>query len=273
MTMKRLFCLLAFLGLMAASQSAQASDVIRLGGPSSGPTLGGDSHNLVWDGSPDDTELASWYRGGYRGYGYGGYRGYGYGGYYGHRGYYGGGYGYGGYRPYWGGYYGGYRHFRPYYAGYWGGGWGGGYYQPYYSSYYYGCADEGNGTAVILGSSGYQSPPVQYVAPPQPGYPNYLPGTMPPANGSEPPNYRYDGGPSVPLPMPEATPTKILPRPSVPREGLLVSTPAPAPSGYAAYGEQAPTLPALYNVTPRPAQPAAPPAPVKVVYPAYGQAR
>ena len=64
---------------------------------------------------------------------------------------------------------------------------------------------------------------------------------MPPSdNGNG--TYRYDGDPQNPLPMPGAEPgpgpTKAIPRPTVPRDGRLVSLPASDPYTFQAYGAQ-----------------------------------
>jgi hypothetical protein len=211
----------------------------------------------------------SGYYGGYRN-GYGSYYGYGYPSYYGggYGSYYGGyspyAYGYGGYSPYYGGYgsyYGGYR--PAYYGGYgcygggygygcYGGGYGyGGYYPVSYADHSsgnyaptYAASCTGGGRVVVLPGPGQQSP-----AP-----------TMPPARGPAPDGtFPYDGGPSVPAPMPRAEPEPSLRKASL----------------YPAYGEAFP---------PTPERPSPSPAPgIRLVstsnftqgfvYPAYGQPR
>jgi len=205
--------------------------------------------------------------GGYRGFGgYGGYRGFaGYGRGYG--GYYGRGYGYGGYgRGYYGGYY------RPYYGfglglglglgyanyyggygggygGYYGGGYGGyggyygagygGYSMPYYSSSY-GCTCATN--TIVPSATNIN------VVTPNAG------------NGT----YLYNGGPQDGFLVP--APAGMPNRTNAPRDGLLVSVPAPS-SGFQflAFGEQpapADQGPATGNSGDL----------LRVSYPAYGEA-
>jgi hypothetical protein len=225
-------------GFAAAQESGPAKS-----GPDSGFTMAlGGTGTAAQAASADDTEVMHWNR---RGYGYGGYRGY-YGGGWG-GGYYagygrgwGGGY-YGGYGRGWGGGYGG-----GWGGGYYGGGWGGGYggYRGYYNSYsvyrtypvyyggygfYYGIngnQDDLLAPATNLGSSAkttaVASRPTHSIVQPEGGF-------------------RYDGGPTnpVPLPKPDAEPTGQ--RKTEPATGLPVSLPKAKPASpytYKAYGEK-----------------------------------
>ncbi len=214
--------------------------------------------------------------GGYRGFGYGGlgYRGFGFGGL-GYRGFGYGGLGYRGlgfYRPF---YYGGF--YRPYYGlglglglgyglgyglgfgglgyglGYGGLGYGigyGGYYPGFgygmygmgYGGYYPGigyggfygpCAGVSGGVYTLaMPASGGITPATTAV---QPRYTDYATQQAPAGDGT----YRYDGGPSSPVPNPKAAPVpQIAPERSVPLEGRAVSLPKPATKwAYPAYGE------------------------------------
>jgi hypothetical protein len=216
---------------------------------------------LDLDEDDDDIELIR-HRGGYRGGYHGGYRG-----------------GYGGYR---GGYYGGYR--GAYYGGYRGGvsfsygrGYYGGYHRPYYSSYYYGGYGSSYprhyGSRVYI-SAGYYQPYSSYYSP----YYNYYPsnGYYCPLNGASvmpyattldsspyapvqnlqpgvtnapapqgPGTFRYDGGPSTPVPLPgqvQPAPTsKPAPPPPPAANTRLVSIPSQPATGFAypAYGQPA----------------------------------
>jgi hypothetical protein len=253
---------LALGAVLAVSGVASAGDrdTMLLSGTKDAATMTLGGKGTVEQAATSDLEQTRGYHyGGYRGWGGGyGYRGY-YGGYRG--GYYGGyrgGYytGYrGGYYGYRGGYYGGYypRTFislgfgRPYYGGYYGGlggygGYYGGYYPSaysypiysgYYGSSYYGCSSGvylgiagGAGTAapvVNLGDSFASPPPVtQPMA--QPAAPE---GTFP-----------YDGGPSNPVPLPNADP-KPPTVSDLPISGKKPGiAPATTPYKYKAYGEK-----------------------------------
>lgn len=190
-------------------------------------------------------------------------------GYYGgggwNRGYYGGGWNRGFYGGGWGrGYYGGGFYGRPWYGAgyrsYWGGGYGVGlgfgvssyyggwsvpsyYYSvPTYSYYVSPCASEsisGGSTTLTLGRP---------TTPQVPGD-----GTFP-----------YDGGPrdGYLATPPAMSPVQIPNRPSLPREGRLVSIPTADPYQFRAFGEQ--------PVEPLPAPVA--PETLRVSYPAYGEA-
>jgi len=206
-------------------------------------TLGG-SGTAAQAASANDAELTHGYRGGYGGYrgGYGGYRG-GYGGfgggYYGGYGggWYGGGY-YGGYRPsYYGGGYGG---------GYYGGGYGGGYGSYYSSGYGYGygggCGFGGSYYYGINGTKDDATTPAVSL-----GYAvaknQLVPASRQTAAPTAQPesNFRYDGGPvnPVPLPKPDTTSTTKATAPAA--NGLPVSLPAAKPASpyvYKAYGEK-----------------------------------
>lgn len=283
MVRRRWVALLVGTFVLAAAQTAQASDTIRLGG-----SVGGNTFTLDrGDDADADTELAR-FRGGYGGGGYrggyggGGYRGgYGYGGYRGGYGYggYRGGYSYGGYR---GGYgYGGYR------GGYGYGGYGGGYYgssygysQPYYGgyssyysypsycypsySYYYPCSDSVPTMpyATVLQGSVNTYTTARTIAPPAP--------VAPPAGDG---TFRYDGGTGVvPAPMPGVTPVPptVSPRPTLPLDGRLVSLPYTPPTvNFPAYGEApaTPRRPAASDTRLVSTPVAAP----RVAYPAYGE--
>jgi len=194
--------------------------------------------------------------GGYRGYGYGGYRGYGYGGFY--RPYYGYGLGFGYYRPYYGGYYGGgyygggYGGYGGYYGAGYGGGYGGYYASPVYS-YYSPCSTDvmvvPNTTVTMPVQATYQQQigqPVQQAVP-QP-MPQAAPQPAPqaPPQPMAPAGFSYDGGPRYIVPMPRDTaPAAVPTRPSLPRDGRLVSnTPAKASYRYLAYGETPEAAPA-----------------------------
>jgi hypothetical protein len=261
---------LALGAVLAVSGIARAGDrdTVQLSGSAdkfgaATMTLGGTG--TAAQAATEDNELTHGYR-------YGGYRGWGGG--YGYRGYYGGGWnrGWGGYGYGWNrGYYGGWNRGwggwgyprtvvslnfnRPYYGG-WGGGWGG-YYRPSYfysSSFYsypvysnYYCDSGlylgiggGTGTAapaVTLGGSNFAPPVVtqpEFAQPmAQPGAPE---GTFP-----------YDGGPSNPVPLPNADPLQPqqIP-PAIPdATDLPVSgkakpgiSPAKTPYKYKAYGEK-----------------------------------
>jgi len=186
--------------------------------------------------------------GAYHGGGYGGYRGgYGYGGY--GRGY--GGYGYGrgyGYGGYWGGYGGywagyglglglGYGYSYPYYYG--------GYSSPYYyaptyyytaPAYYYGMSATSATPVVTLATTPYSQRIMPRI---DDGTGNALPS---PRLLNPDGTYKYDGGPTEPVPMPK---TQNSPKQSTER---FVSIPAPAPAPkkytYAAYGQQSAPKPA-----------------------------
>lgn len=230
-------------GAIAAAGAGAQDDTMRLG-----TSVDAKTTTLAFDGQID-TVLTHGGRGGfghagfrgagvgfYRGGFGGGYRGgfavgyrvgYGYGGGYGYRGGYGyGGYGYGvGY----GGWYGGY--------GYWG--------RPWYPSLY-----------VTVGSPYYYTPPAAYYAPGYSYYPINLPTTVasapalpyqlplqgapnqllpaptpvpgipgqPGFNG----NFKYDGGPANPVPLPGDGQAPVFqPAPKVlPQDGKYVSLPS-----------------------------------------------
>jgi hypothetical protein len=69
---------------------------------------------------------------------------------------------------------------------------------------------------------------------------------MPPADGAAPmmppadTTYPYDGGPSVPAPMPRVVPAPSSVPPPVPADGRVVALPKKSPGkwAYPAYGEQ-----------------------------------
>jgi hypothetical protein len=197
--------------ILAGSTAAWAqNDTFRLGSSSSGAAA------AVSGGT--DTELVHW-RGGYRhGYGYWGGRAY--------------------YRPYWGGY--GYAaYYRPaYYRP--------AYYRPnyyrsvvylnYYQPYYYaapayypisGQAD----VPATLAQLPAQTQPVTSQYQPSTARPQLLP---PPATVPQQPSgnqtFPYDGGPQVPLPMPQVDPASG-PRPTVPLQGKIVSLPVETTGG------------------------------------------
>jgi hypothetical protein len=174
---------------------------------------------------------------GYGRFGYGGYGGYGYGGYGGWGGYYP--YYYGGYYPY---YYGGYY---PYYGGYGYGGLGYGYVGNYGSPYY----SVGVGSSPYVYTQPYLSNATPYgtAAINNYGYNGYN-GTngnvpvMPPVQSGDG-TYPYNGGPTVPVPLPpqnQVNPAKTAP--AAPTTLRLVSTPGgqqqqQSPYSYPAYGE------------------------------------
>jgi hypothetical protein len=298
MVIRRWLALMLGAGLLASAERASASDVVRLGG-SAGPALA-DTHTLASNGDDADTQFI-YHRGGYGG----GYRG-GYGGYSGYRGGYGGysgarfsvNIGYGGYRSYYrpyyhGSYYSYYRpYYRPYYSSYYSG-----YYAPsyssyypsyyspsyyspsyYYPSYYSPCASEVVVSAPVVtlrAATGTYAP--SYVPPTYSPTP-VTPRAMPPVDGAiEGPDgsYRYDGGPSAPMPLPletPAAPTVDPKRPMVPRDGRFVSLPSPTPRvAYPAYGEATPTrrtaAGTLYVSTTAPATT------TRINYPAYGEGK
>jgi hypothetical protein len=250
---RSLFVLSAGAVALAIAGVAKAdNDLVRLDGKGDAETL----------------DVARYYGGGFRG-GYGGFRG-GYGGYrgFGYGGYRGVGFGYGGYRGFgYGGYRGfGYGGYRPYgygfglglglglgYGNYYGGGYyGGGYYgggygstvyysQPYYSSYYYGCSTD---------AAGVPSTNLTIIRPSAP---------QDPGDGTFP----YDGGPRDGSLAPNPAPTGVPGRLMLPRDGRLVSVPAPN-SGYqfVAFGEE-PIEPTT--------RPDAKSDTLRVSYPAYGE--
>jgi len=201
--------------------------------------------------------------GGYRGgFGYGGYRGFGYGGYRGFGGYYGRGYGYGygrGYGGYYRPYYGfglglglglGYANYYGGYGGY-GGGYGG-YYNSYYSTPYYSTPyySSSYGPCTCATSVIYPSDAsVNFVTP------NAL---QIPGDGTFP----YNGGPQDGISVPAGMPNRT----NAPRDGHLVSVPAPS-SGYhfLAFGEQ----PAPADQRPETGNSSDL---LRVSYPAYGEA-
>jgi hypothetical protein len=173
-------------------------------------------------------------------FGYGGYNGYGYGGYYSY------------FRPYYypSLYYSSLAYYQPYSYSY-------SYYQPYYYSSFYnpyfycslGDLDDGY-------SYGNGSTPHSYPSPstePRRYY-DEQPRRMPRSEDRESPppprdngTYRYDGGPSDPVPMPKAEPEpteRPVPAPRTPAEGRIVSLPGRKPEAktrfaYPAYGEKA----------------------------------
>jgi hypothetical protein len=275
MLIRNLAVLMGVAAFLASAQSLRASDVIPLKGTASYDKAQTTTLGSIGDA---DTELmrgggggrgggghgGGFHGGGYRGGFYGGYRGGYYGGYRGgyyggYRGYGYGGYGYGGYGGYYGGYYpyyGGVYYYNPYYYPYYGGygyvgGYGGGspqvtvlsqpitYTQPYSS---YGAAPgnnfafgNGNGGGGYNGNgysngNGYNGN----------GY-NGMPVAPPSADGT----YPYNGGPTMPVPMPVQQQQQFNPAktaPAVPSTLRLVSTPSQQPqqtSSYAfpAYGE------------------------------------
>jgi hypothetical protein len=209
-------------GLALTSAARAGDDVIRL----TAPKPSGDVRNL--GATADDLaaeNVEAYYRGGYgyRGGFYGGYRGFygGYRGYYGgyraayyHRPYYG---GYYGYRPYYSSFY-----YRPYYSGYGGYGYGGygygyggyggyGGYPSYYGGGYYCISDVGGAgvypvcsprsVVVVRQPTTYGVQPLQPGLQTQPRDPAPIP-QMPRADDG---TFPYDGGPKVPVPMPEAS--------------------------------------------------------------------
>jgi hypothetical protein len=190
-------------------------------------------------------------RGGYYGGGFArGFRGY-----YGYRGYYGARY----FPRYYGGFYGlgygyGYGYGYPYY------GYGYGYGYPYYTAYsyypYYAAYSAYPG--IYYGSSYYPSyyaanpcsggalvrpyptmPPATSLATPGPSYASpSVPGPAP--AGAAPGTFPYDGGPSLPVPMPSVPETETgSQRGKGKSTELFVSLPAPAAKWqYPAYGEK-----------------------------------
>jgi len=300
MVRKRWFTLLAGTLVLAAAQSAQASDTIRLGGSIGGDTL------LLDRGDDSDaaTELAR-YGGGYRGGYGGGYRG-GYGG--GFRVGYGGGYrgGYGGYRGgfgYYGGYRGGYvgyrggfgyyGGYRGGYGGYYGSNWGYGgyasypvysypvysypvYSYPVYSSYYYSPCVDSTPTTPAMPYATYLDGSVSTYSQPSTVLSTPAPVTRTPAPPAGDGTFRYDGGSGVipmPMPVPDGTPVAptVTPRPTLPLEGRLVSLPsASSTAAYPAYGEPArrTSTPAASSDTRLVSTPVATP---RVAFPAYGE--
>jgi hypothetical protein len=233
--------------MLAANGFAAADDTVRIGGTGNGKasttgmTLSLGGKGSVASAASDDLELTRGGHGG--GGGHGGFHG-GYGG-----GFYGGGYRggyYGGYRGGYGGYggYRGYYGYRPYYVGY-------GYGYPYYGyGYGYPYSGYGYGGYGGYGSSGYGyggycgisgSTATTAVA-----VPLFLPsrsttqvmtlGT--PVTQSAPvspaADFRYDGGPSAPVPTPAPAAS-----PAPADETLPISLKAaPAPYRYKAYGEK-----------------------------------
>jgi len=231
--------------VLGTTSGVQAADTYRLNIVSSGNTGSIQSgYNLADDDADTiDVYLRFGGYGGYRGYSnYGGYRGYSnYGGYGGYRNSYGYG-GYGGYRNY-GNYYGSY--YPRYYGNYYGS-----YYPRYYSNYYYpryygyssrwwGISDTGSDGGrdygLILPAERAASTGIQSA------YPQVSPQDLPyelPGLPEQPKSFRYDGGPSNPIPLPSGG------KPSqAPADGKLVSG-QPARLTYPAYGE-----------TPRPTTP------------------
>jgi len=271
MAMYKLGFALLIAGFASLGQSGVAraeNDTFRLGSLSADA----DTQDVVYRGGHYGGYRGGYGYGGYRGgygYGYGGYRGGYYGGYrggyyggyyggyrggygYGHHGYYGGyrpyygGY-YGGYRPYYGGYYGGYRGYTGYYGGGYSYGYGYGYSRISYSipvdTYAENCTTLAMPVVAQVGTTSY---PYELAPRPQatPNY--YVPSysTVPNAAPNAGP-YPYDGGPSNPIPLPNPVAPTINPRPTVQRDGLMVSLPAPKTNSlrYLAYGEtpQTPT--------------------------------
>jgi len=259
--------------LFAGAQVARADDVIPL--KSSG-TGAASTITLGYNGSAD-TELARYGRGGYGGGGYGGYRGGfhggyrgGYAGHYGgYRGFYAGYRGfYGGYhrpyyagfyRPYYGGYYGSPYYYNSYYSTPYYGGYGGGYYSaPYYD---YGCSATPGTYGAVTQLSVVQQPyypsvqpyGVQYGVQPYNGTPYGVPQQgisgyggaapqqpMPPLPSGDG-TFPYDGGPTIPVPMPrqDAAPAKSAP-PATTTLRLVNTGGQPAPPtqfSFPAYGE------------------------------------
>jgi len=222
---------------LALSGAAKAdNDLVRLDGTGDAQILetrgGGGGHGGGFHGGGG-------YHGGFHGggFGYGGYRGvgFGYGGYRGgYGGYYGRGLGYGGY----------YRsYYRPYYGLGYGLGLGLGLgYGSNYGGYY------GNGYYGVGYGSGYYGTPAYYSQPatsycPCAANTGVTPQTLyvnPPANNG---TYPYDGGPSNGTVVPGTNPAGLPNRAILPRDGYLISIPAPN-SGYefAAFGDE-PKLP------------------------------
>jgi len=271
-----------FVALAAGNAVRADNDTVRLATSSSGVGTG--------PSGGTDTELVH-SRGGYRHHGYGGYHGGYHRGYFGgyHRGYYGGYYGYN--RPYYGGYYA-----RPYYGGYYGGYYSPSYYsgyspyyygsycQPYYNGGYYGQyygyyggyrrislngdISEPYGVALTV------SAPITFAQAPalaaQPAtrvyqnQPQLLP--APAAGPGNNQTFPYDGGPSVPLPLPpsDAAPPSVNPQPTIPLSGKVVSVPGTLSGGTTQYTNM------LIGWTAVATQPASAPATSRFSYPAYG---
>ncbi|MGL4549822.1 MAG: hypothetical protein ACRC33_01435 [Gemmataceae bacterium] len=258
--MMRPFMAAGLLALAAGIPAARAADDdLRLTLPAT-PDAATRTLGAVADDLETETVEAGYrgYRGGWGGYrgGYGGWGGGYRGGYYaGYRGW--GGYGgWGGYRA---GYYGGYRGF---YGGYYGPRYSGGYYSyapsyyssypsfyssysyPVVSSYYYysPCAMVTAAPATTMEYRIAPSTPAPAPAAPAPSAP-VLPapkGTVPPmpnADGTFP----YNGGPTLPVPMPEGgEEASVLPRvptPIIDRVVSLKAEPATGKFVYPAYGE------------------------------------
>lgn len=220
----RTWTLAAIATILAFAGAASATDTIRLGGPSAQAAIQGGT----------DTELVHWRRYGYRQ----SFRPY-YGGY--NRAYYG-----GFNRPYYGSYY------RPYYYPRFYSYYTPSYYSTYsYPSYY--LYYEMNRPTYYPSSCYYYPIAGESVAPPATtlnyqGPQPYVP-PMPPADNG---TYPYNGGPSSPVPMPNAEPA---PRGIIPIDGRLVSLPSEISGGTSQVGVPA----AKTQTTPR------------VSYPAYGE--
>jgi len=228
---------LAFSGYAGAQDRTVrlAGTASMAGGSSAADTMTLGGKGTIESALNEDTELTRYYGGGYRGGFAGGYRGgYAYRGGYGYRGGYAyrGGY-YGGYR---GGYYGGYRGYgyrgwgygyRPYYGlglgyglgylsrgyGYGGYGYGGGYYSSYSYPYYYSSGycgisatqEDLNTQAMPLNATASGVPIIR------------MPSTQAqPAAPTGDGTFRYDGGPSAPVPQPLTEPTPVAPQPVPP---------------------------------------------------------
>jgi hypothetical protein len=224
--------LLAVAGLLTSAVAAQAGETVRLVLPanSDAPTLtlgnasaDADTLDVRWGGGHFHGGYARGFHGGF----YGGYaRGF-------HGGFYGGGVAYRGYYGFRASYSTGYA----YYPGYYG-------YSTYYYYPSYSCYPISQPVVTVTPSIALNIRPATPIMPPADAPPaqlQTLPRPVPavPNDGT----YPYDGGPRVPVPMPqvEPAPAKTAPRPTVPLEGRPVSLPAEKTVKkyvYRAYGEK-----------------------------------
>ena len=262
MTMRYVMWTALAAGLMfVPTGESRANDVVRLGGP--GVQTSADT-GLVY-------HRGGFHHGGYYRGGHYGYRGY-YGGYYG-RGYY--------YRPYY------YSYYRPYYYGGYGYGYGYGYpayypsyYYPsyYYPSYYYSYPCAVRPAPVVTAGPVVTPAPIVsqstniYTQPPSYALPN---GTNPSVQLPPGPNgngtYPYNGGPSNPVPLPQADnplPMNGGPGGVIPLDGKLVSL--PSETGVTLSQVATPDIQRLRYVS-LPHSPIANTTPARITYPAYGE--
>lgn len=132
------------------------------------------------------------------------------------------------------------------------------------SPWFFPCAGEENFMPQAQPAVLYSSP--NYYAPQSPGAPIEV--MPPPANGNG--TYQYDGGPPSQMPPvePAPGPTNAPTRPTLPRDGRLVSIPAKTTYTFQAYGEQ----PGAKIKTSEPVVAIPVPASgARLAYPAYGE--